>query len=83
MAIERVTSVSVRVSRAAGEKLERLSQATGRNKIDLLDQALAMLDEQLFWAAMDAGYAEHGAALHAELATADGALLDGLDGIPA
>lgn len=49
----------------------------------LLDEALAALEERLFWTAMDAGFATYGSALQKEVAGTEGALLDGLDGIPA
>lgn len=72
---------SVRVSAAASAKLESLARATGKTKVALLDEALAALEDRLFWSEMDEGYSAHGDAIRADMAGTEGSLLDGLDGV--
>ena len=74
---------SVRVSPMASERLDALAKSTGKSKVALLDEAVAALEDRLFWAAMDDGYQQHGDAIQADLAGTEGSLMDGLDGVPA
>lgn len=76
-------ATNVRLSEASAAMLERLAAQLGAPRVKIIEMALKKLDEEQFWNAVDEGYARHGASLAAEAAVFDGAMGDGLDGIPA
>lgn len=73
----------LRLAPQAKAKLAVLAQRTGESPEVVVARALDLLEEQLFWAQMDAGYAAHGRAIAQDLLGCEGGLEDGLNEVPA
>lgn len=81
-AMENVAT-SVRINATANVLLTELSAKTGRSKAQVIEQALAFLQERLFWASVREAYANgESAELRAERELWDGTTGDGLKGVP-
>lgn len=81
-------TTSIRVEKSTHDQLTRLARAQGRSMTQIVGEAIARYEEELFWQRAREGYERihadpnHRAALDAEMALWDTALADGLDDFP-
>lgn len=81
-----VVTTTVRVERATRDRAAALASATGRPMIEILDAAVRVYEDQVFWERAQRYYADQRADSgaqrgdEAERAEYDGALADGLEG---
>jgi len=83
-----MATVTIRVPEATHQRLRELAEKRGRPIGEVVDEAARRLEEEEFWAELDASYErlyadpETAAELKAEQALWDGTLMDGLEEYP-
>ncbi|MFN7925995.1 MAG: hypothetical protein U0Q16_38210 [Bryobacteraceae bacterium] len=76
-------ATSVRINAAANALLSDLAVKTGRSKAQVIEEALAALEERLFWTSVQEAFAEgESPEMRAERELWDRTVGDGLKGVP-